>query len=115
MTAELFYTAMVFFLDVLGSNQEVNKDWVRGVIISLRHAWQDRYYGRVVSGMQHFSHGISVSQEDIKSMNEAFLAEPQGLAHSLMLRTDEEISKILEEMSEHVIVYMFSRTTISEF
>ena len=115
MTAELFYSAMVFFLDVLGSNQEVDKDWVRSVIISLRHAWQDRYYSRVVSGMQHFSHSISVPQEDTKSMNEAFLAEPQGLAHSLMLRTDEEISKTLEEMSEHVIVYMFSRTTISEY
>lgn len=114
LTAELFYVAMVFFIDVL-SNPNVDNEWARNVIISLRHIWQDGYYSRVVSGMQTFSTEVSASIEDVKTANRAFLAEPQSFARLLMLCSDDAILEILEEMSKHVLIYLVSRTTISEY
>lgn len=114
LTAELFYTAMTFFLDVLG-NQNVDSKWTRCVIISLRHAWQDKYYSQVVSGMQKSTYEYSVSTEMIRLLNEQFLVAPQSFARSLMSLSDSAILKVLEEMSERVIVYSVSRMTIGEY
>lgn len=114
LTAELFYTAMTFFLDVLG-NQNVDRKWTRHVIISLRHAWQDKYYSRVVAGMREFTYEYSVSAEKIRLLNEQFLVAPQSFARSLMLPSDDAILKVLEEMSERIIEYSVSRMMISEY
>ena len=114
LTAELFYTAMTFFLDVLG-NQNVDRKWTRCVIIFLRHAWQDKYYSRAVSRMQKFTYEQSVPTEMIRLLNEQFLVAPQSLARSLMLLSDNAILEALEAIAEHIIVYQVSRVTISEY
>ena len=114
LTPELFYAAMTFFLDVLG-NQNVDSKWTRCVIIFLRHAWQDKYYSRVVSGMQEFTYEQSVPTEMIRLLNEQFLVAPQSLARPLMLLSDDAILKVLEAIAEHIIVYQVSRVTISEY
>lgn len=114
LTAELFYTAMTFFLDVLG-NQNVENEWTRCVIISLRHAWQDKYYSQVVSGVQESTYEYSVSTEMIRSLNKQFLVAPRSFARSLMSLSDSAILKVLEEMSERVFAYSVSRMTISEY
>lgn len=114
LTPELFYAAMTFFLDVLG-NQNVDSEWTRCVIISLRHAWQDKYYSRVVSEMQEFTYEQSVPTEMIRLLNEQFLVAPQSLARPLMLLSDDAILKVLEAIAEHIIVYQVNRVTISEY
>lgn len=113
-TAELFYNAMIFFIDVLG-NPGVDNVWAKKTIIALRHAWQDKYYNQVVSQMQCISQGFSVPTKHIEALNAEFLEAPQRLAYSLMLSSDDGISKVLEDMSEHVLVYMVSKTTVSEY
>ena len=113
-TAELFYDAMVFYIDVLG-NPDVDNTWVKQTIITLRHVWQDKYYNQVVSQMQCISQSFSVPTKDVEMVNAEFLATPQRLAHSLMLSSDDAISEVLEGMSEHALVYMFSKTIISEY
>ena len=114
LTAELFYTAMTFFLDVLG-NQNVDSKWTRRIIISLRNAWQEKYYSRVVSEMQEFTYEQSVPTEMIRLLNEQFLVAPQSLARPLMLLSDDAILKVLEAIAEHITVYQVSRVTISEY
>lgn len=113
-TAELFRCAMIFFIELLG-NECVDVEWTKGVIISLRHTWQDGYYNAVVAGMQVFSQKVPVSPNQVDEINEAFIKEPCGLAHAFFLQSDEAIASILEGISEHVFVHMFSKTTISEY
>ena len=113
-TAELFYSAMVFMLDVL-SNPDVKNDWTKKVIITLRHAWQDKYYRQVVAGMNCFEQDFSVRDSDVKTINEQFLESPHSLAQSLIRLSDDSISSILEEMSEHALLYVFSKISVSEF
>ncbi len=113
-TAELFYSAMMFLLDVM-SNPRVNNNWVKKVIIALRHAWQDKYYSQVVSGMHCFTREFSIPNTKIKMLNKQFLESPHGFAQSLLQLSDDSISSSLENMSKKLIVYLFGKTTVSEF
>ena len=113
-TAELFYSAMMFLLDVMG-NPRVNNNWVKKVIIALRHAWQDKYYSQVVSGMHCFTREFSIPNTKIKMLNKQFLESPHGFAQSLLQLSDDSISSSLEDMSKKLIVYLFGKTTVSEF
>lgn len=113
-TAELFYSAMMFLLDVL-SNPEVNNNWAKNVIIALRHTWQDKYYSQVVSGMHCFTREFSIPNTEIKMLNKQFLESPHGFAQSLLQLSDDSISSSLEDMSKKIIVYLFGKTTVSEF
>ena len=114
MVAELFYAAMVFYLDLMG-NADVDKAWVKRTVIALRHCWQDTYYSQVTSGMHCFSTGFSVSLEKSDAMNKDFLAAPWAYARSIMLQSEDHIVATLEDMSKHAFVYMFSKTNISEY
>ncbi len=114
MIAELFYAAMVFYLDLM-DNAGVDKTWVKRTVIALRHCWQDTYYSQVTSGMHCFSTGFSVSFEESDAMNKGFLVAPWAYVRSIMLQSEDHIVAMLEDMSKHAIVYMFSKSSISEY
>lgn len=112
-TAELFYWAMMFFID-MQDNPRIDNKLVRRVLISLRNAWQDRYYATVVSNMQVFTHEGTIGKSEVDAINKAFLDTPNAIA-GLILPSDTAIADTLESMSEHVITLVFSKTTISEY
>ena len=113
-TAELFYSAMMFLLDVL-SNPGVDNNWAKNVIIALRHTWQDKYYSQVVSEMHCFTREFSIPNAKIKMLNKQFLESPHGFAQSILQLSDDSISSSLEDMSKYLLVYLFGKTTVSEF
>ena len=113
-TAELFYWAMMFYIDLL-SNSKVDNRWVKSVLISLRHLWQDRYYASTIANMQLFSSKGSITKDEVDELNIAFFENPHSFARSVFLQSDNEIAKELATMSEHAIVYLFNKTTISEY
>ena len=112
-TSELFYWAMMFFIDMQDNPRIVNK-LVRRVLINLRNSWQDQYYATVVSNMHVFTHESTISKSEVDNINEAFLDTPNAIA-SLILPSDTAIADTLESMSEYVITLVFSKTTISEY
>lgn len=113
-TAELFYWAMMFYIDIL-DNPQIDNKWTKETLIALRHIWQENYYAAVVANMQVLSQEGSIPADKIEGFNRAFLENPHGIAHSIFLQSDEAILKILESMAEHAIVYLFDKTTISEY
>ena len=113
-TAELFYWAMMFFIDVL-DNPQVDNKWTRETLISLRRIWQDNYYATVIANMQIVSQEGSIPTAEVEDFNKAFLESPHSIAHSVFLQSDEAIASTLESMAEHAIVYLFGKTTISEY
>lgn len=113
-TAELFYWAMQFYIEALG-NPLVDNKWVKQVLIGLRHMWQEEYYKQVVSSMQVISHEQSVSKDDVKGLNVGFLATPHAFAQSVIMQSDESVLETLESMAEHAMVFVFNKTTISEY
>jgi hypothetical protein len=113
-TAELFYWAMMFYIDVL-DNPQIDNKWTKETLISLRRIWRENYYAAVVANMQVFSHECSIPVDEIEEFNRAFLESPYGIARSMFLQSDEAILNNLESMAEHAIVYLFGKTTISEY
>lgn len=113
-TAELFYCAMMFYIDIQ-DNPQVDNMWTRGTLITLRHLWQEYYYEAVVANMQVISHEGTVSGEVVKQFNKDFLERPHAVARSLFLQSDDDIVKNLESMAEHVLVFHVNKTTISEY
>ena len=114
VTAELFYYAMMFFIDVL-DNPQVDNKWTRATLITLRHTWQENYYSAVVSNMQSISREGAVPIEMIDELNNDFLKKPSDFAHATFLQSDEAIAGTLESMAEHAVMYLFNKTTISEY
>ncbi|ANE22539.1 hypothetical protein AAY81_04715 [Denitrobacterium detoxificans] len=113
-TAELFYWAMMFYIDVL-DNPQIDNKWTKETLISLRRIWREICYAPVVANMQVFSHEGSIPVAEIEKFNRAFLESPHGIARSMFLQSDEAILKNLESMAEHAFINLFDKTTISEY
>ena len=112
--ADLFYAAMLFFIDAL-DNPNIDNEWARKTITTLRHVWQNKYYSQVISQMQVVSTEISAPKEHIDALNEEFKEAPHMFAHSLMLGSDDTIAKTLEGLSDNILAYAVNRVAISEF
>lgn len=114
LTANLFYSAMMFCIDALG-NPQIDNKWLHEVMIGLRRAWQSNYYAPVLASMHTVSYESSVPSGAVDDLNKSFLESPQSLAHSLILQSDEVIISTLESLSESVVALLASKITISEY
>lgn len=113
-TAELFYWAMMFFID-MQNNPRIDNKLVRRVLINLRNAWQNKYYATVVSNMHVFTHESTISKSEVDTINKTFLDTPNAIASLIILPSDTAIAETLELMSEYAMTLIFSKTTISEY
>lgn len=114
LTADLFYSAMMFCIDAL-DNPQIDNKWLHEVMIYLWRAWQGSYYAHVLAGMQTISYESSIPSGIVDDLNKSFLESPQSLAHSLILQSDEAIISTLESLSENVVTLLASKITISEY
>lgn len=114
LTADLFYSAMMFCIDAL-DNPQIDNKWLQEVMIGLRRIWQSSYYAPVLAGMQTISYESSIPSGVVDDLNKSFLKSPQSLAHSLILQSDEAIISTLESLSENVFTLLASKITISEY
>lgn len=65
--------------------------------------------------MHCFTREFSIPNTEIKMLNKQFLESPHGFAQSLLQLSDDSISSSLEDMSKKIVVYLFGKTTVSEF
>ena len=95
-------------------NPKIDNKLVRRILISLRNAWQNKYYATVVSSMHVFTHKSTIGKSEVDTINKTFLDTPNAIA-SLILPSDTAIADTLESISEYVITLVFNKTTISEY
>lgn len=114
LAADLFYWALQFYIEAMG-NPLVDNNRIRNILINLRHSWQNEYYKSTISNMQVITQEGSISVEEINQLNTEFLVHPSSLAHATIVQSDDAIADTLESMTEHAVLYLFGKTTISEY
>ena len=114
LAADLFYWALQFYIEAMG-NPLVDNNRIKNILINLRRSWREKYYKDAVSNMQVLTQEGSISTKTVDQLNTEFLAHPSSLAHATIVQSDDAIADTLESMTEHAVLYLFGKTTISEY
>ncbi|AMN31538.1 hypothetical protein ACV3ZD_13590 [Clostridium perfringens] len=110
---DLFYYFMKFLININSTNQNVDKKLIKQHMISTQQLWEQKYYKEQCSNLQTFEHTTSVQTKELVLYNEQVIRNPIFAAKSCICADKESICKIMEEASEHAIVYLFSSISLT--
>lgn len=113
MVSNLFYNYMVFLMKTNLVATEVDKRIVRAEIINAQKVWQEDYYSKQVNNLHVFTHETKIATKDVENYNAAVLSNPILVAKNCMLSEEERLCKVMEDASEHAILYMFTSMDLS--
>ncbi|MBJ8349494.1 hypothetical protein [Streptococcus zalophi] len=111
--ANLFYQAMLFFLEVNQTNQKVDKRIVKQDMIYLQEYWQTGVYHEQVESLHEFTHSIEVPTEEVEKFNKSVMNNPIILANNCVISKVEDMVSVMKEVSKSALIHMVSRITIS--
>lgn len=112
LVPNLFYNYMVFLMKTNSVATEVDKRIVRAEIINAQKVWQEDYYSKQVNNLHVFTHETKIATKDVENYNAAVLSNPILVAKNCML-SEERLCKVMEDASEHAILYMFTTMDLS--
>lgn len=100
---------------VLVSNSAVDNEWVRGVLINMKHQWEDVYFAEVCKSMQTVSSESLIEEKQIRDFNKSILDCPACFADSVLPFDEKSIANSLTHMSELPLSLMITKIVISEY
>ncbi len=109
----LFYQAMHFLLDVVETNQEVDKRIVKRDMIGMQEYWQTEIFGEQCKNLQMFQYSTSVESDIIDEFNKCALVNPISIAQKCLFAGTDDMVEALEAMSKNAIVYMVKKMNLS--
>ena len=112
MIPDLFYNYMVFLMEINSVAIEVDKRIVRAEMLNVQKVWQEDYYSKQVNNLHRFTYETTIEKKDIENYNVALLLNPLRIAQKCML-SNEEMCEVMENASEHAILYMFTAMHLS--
>lgn len=111
--ADLFYNFMKFLISVNSKNQNVDKRLIKQHMIFTQQLWEQKYYKEQCTNLQTFEYTTSVPTKEVVLYNEQVIRNPIFAAKICICADKESICKIMEEVSKHAIVYLFSSISLT--
>ncbi len=108
LVPNLFYNYMVFLQKTNSFATEVDKRVVGAEIINVQKKWQNDYYSKQVKNLHVFTHETKIATKDVDNYNKALLLNPILVAKKCMFSEEDQLCKVMEDVSEHAILYMFT-------
>ena len=109
----LFYTYMIFLLNLNAKNQIVDKRWTHSEMIRIQRLWQNDYYMRQAQNMQTFSHSQQIPSEQIIKFNERAILNPIFFAQQCIPCSTEKLIEIMQCTSEHPLIHLVNQIALS--
>ena len=107
----LFYWYMRFLIR-LNSSAYIDKQYLNHEIITLQAYWEQIFYDKCLSHLNHYEQSFAISNEVIEEYNNNILLNPTLMASKCILSSKEQICSLMESISEHALIYKFNRIHI---
>lgn len=111
--SNLFYNYMIFLMKTNAVATAVDRRIVRAEIINAQKVWQEDYYNKEVNHLHVFTHETKIATKDVENYNMTLLQNPILVAKNCMMTDEEQMCKVMENASEHAILYMISTIELS--
>lgn len=111
--ANLFYQGMLFLISVNQTNQIVDKRIVKQDMINLQEYWQKNKYQEQIKNLQEFTYSTQIPTKELEKYNKSIMENPIIVANSTILAKVDDLISVLEETSEHPLIYMVSRIMLN--
>lgn len=112
LVTNLFYEYMLFLMRLNTVSISVDKRIVGQEIIQVQKTWEEKYYKEQVGGLQKISYETEVPTKEVDEYNSLLLLHPIIAAKSCMM-TEEQMCQVMENASEHAMLYMVKRMQLS--
>lgn len=113
LVANLFYQGMLFLISVNQTNQIVDKRIVKQDMINLQEYWQKNKYQEQIKNLQEYKYSTQIPTEEVEKYNKSIMENPIIVANSTILAKVDDLISVLEETSEHPLIYMVSRIMLN--
>ena len=111
--ADLFYNFMVFLINVNATNQNIDKKLIKQHMIFTQQLWEEKYYKEQCSNLQSFEYTTSLETKQVELYNDQIIRNPIFAAKNCISADKEFICNIMEAVSEHAIMYLFSSISLT--
>lgn len=114
MIANLFYSYMIFLLELLGNGTNVDKRKVELEILRVQKVWQDDYYSKVCDTLYECSYNIRIPTAAVDEYNMTVLSNPLVISDVCMFPKEDEMCKVMGNVSEHAFIHTCMQIHLNE-